>query len=368
MTTTVSKRSLNRATLARQLLLERTRIGVAEALKHLVGLQAQTANTWYTGLWSRLDGFDPAEVSRLLVERDVVRVALMRSTIHLVTAEDALWLRPLLQPAVERPLTGERRRGLRAMHDEIAEAGRMLLRDRPLTNIELGQALARRWPAAEPADLAMAVRVWVPLVQVPPRGVWGASGAARHVPLESWLPERPTASPPPSAEDLVVRYLAAFGPATVDDAQVWSGLTRLREAFETLRPELLVFRDESGRELFDLPDAPRPQDDTPAPPRFLYDFDNLLLSHADRTRFLSDERREWMLSVTKRFSYGTLLVDGFVAGVWRISREDGAAVLAIRLAERLAEHDSAAIAEEGERLLAFWSADAERREVRFESE
>lgn len=360
----MNHRALNRATLARQLLLRRSAMSVPEALEHLVGIQAQTASTWYTGLWSRLEGFQPEEVSRLLVERSIVRTALMRSTLHLVTAEDALRLRPLVQPALERPMTGYARKYLKEVHsEEVAAAGRAILEGGPpLTFIQLGKELAERWPEATPSDLAMTVRVYVPVVQVPPRGLWGASGAAAHTTLESWL-ARPLESGHPM-DDLVLRYLGAFGPATPGDMQAWSGLAGLREVFERLRPRLETFRDDAGRELFDLPDAPRPDADTPAPPRFLYDFENLMVSHADRSRFVTDERRKHLLSVANRFSYGNLLVDGFVVGIWRIEREGDTALLSIKLAERLSEQDKQEIAEEGERLLEFWAPDAPH-EARF---
>lgn len=364
---TVAQRELNRATLARQLLLERSALSVPEALERLVGLQAQTANSWYTGLWSRLGPFEPTDVSRLIEERRIVRVALMRSTIHLVTAEDALTLRPTLQAAVERPMTGSGRRRLAEMGtEEIIAEGRRLLEERPMTNLELGRLLAARWPEHEPADLVMAVRVGVPLVQVPPRGLWGRSGAAAHTPLQQWLGSDAGSAPPASAEQLVRRYLHAFGPATPADAQTWSGLTRLAEVFERLRPELVTFRDPSGRECFDVPDAPRPGADVPAPVRLLYDFDNLLLSHADRSRFLTDERRRWMLSVTQRFSYGSLLVDGFVAGVWRLERARATAAVVIRLAEKLASQHQEQVAEEASSLLALWAPDTPGHDVRFE--
>jgi len=355
---TITLRQLNRATLARQFLLERVAMPVPELLERIVGLQAQEASSWYGGFWSRLDPFDPQEVSQLLEERRIVRTALMRSTIHLVTTEDALVLRPLLQPAVAKPMTGYWRRQLAALHaEEVAAAARAALEDGPLTNKELGAALEGRWEGPTPSDLAMAARVWVPLVQVPPRGMWGRSGAARHTPLETWtgLP----VGPPLPVEDLVRRYLGAFGPATPADAQAWCGLTRLRDVFEQLRPELIVFRDEGGNELFDLPEAPRPSAETPAPARLLYDFDNVHLAHADRTRFASPELRAQMLREAEMYAYGTLMVDGFLRGMWRIERERERSTLRVRLTQPLshAEHDD--VSAEAASLLAFWAPEAE---------
>lgn len=357
-------RELNRATLARQLLLERVSMPATALLEHLVGLQAQEANSWYGGFWSRLEAFDPGEVSALLEERAIVRIALMRSTIHLVTTEDALRLRPLLQPAVAKPLTGHWRRHLAELHaEEVASAAREAFAEHgPLTNAELGALLQGRWDGPDASDVAMGARVWVPLAQVPPRGLWGRSGAARHLPLESWA-GRPL-GPALPAEELVLRYLAAFGPATPADAQAWSGLTRLRAVFERLRPQLAVFRDEAGRELFDLPDAPRPGPDVPAPPRFLYDYDNLMLGHADRTRFGSSELRAEVLRRAGMYAYGSLLVNGFLGGLWRIERGRGTATLVVRLAQPLDAAGRDAVTREGAALLRFWAPEVSH-EMRF---
>src|SRR5215213_8127679 len=221
----------------------------------------------------------------------------MRNTVHLVSARDCLTLRPLVQPVIDRGLYGNRahRAGVEGVDIEaLSAAGRALLEERPRTAKELGVLLQERWPERDPASLARAIRHLVPLVQVPPRGVWGKSGPAAHTTAEAWL-GRPL-DRDPSLEEMVVRYLGAFGPASVKDAQTWSGLTRLREVFERLRPRLRTFRDEEGTELFDLPGAPRPDPDTPAPARFVAAFDNLILSHADRTRIIATEHRKAIAS------------------------------------------------------------------------
>ncbi len=212
----------------------------------------------------------------------------MRNTVHLVSARDCLQLRPLVQPVIDRGFYTNRahREGLEGVDIEaLSAAGRALLEERPRTAKELGELLRERWPERDPASLARAIRHLVPLVQVPPRGVWGKSGPAAHTTAEAWLSH--PLDPGLSLEELVIRYLGTFGPASVKDVQAWSGLTRLGEVVDRLRPRLLSFRDERGRELFDLPDAPRPDPDTPAPPRFLPNFDNLILSHADRTRVVA---------------------------------------------------------------------------------
>lgn len=356
----LSRRALGRATLARQFLLGRTDATVPEVVAHLVGLQAQTPHTWYTGLWSRVAGFTPDLAADALVDRRLVRIALMRSTIHLVTAADALELRPAVQPALDRDLFrnythGRDMRGLDV--DAVVAAGRALLAEAPRTNKELGALLQQRWPDRSAAALAYAIRCLVPLVQVPPRGVWGRSGSIAHTTVETWLGA--SVVDKPSVDDLVRRYLAAFGPATVKDVQTWSGLTRLREVVEEL--PLLRLRGEDGQELFDLPDAPRPDEDVPAPVRFLYDFDNLLLSHADRRRVVTDDVR-----ARNYDPHGPVpqffLVDGVTAGDWAVQRTKEVATLELRPFHRLTTPDE--VEREGARLLAFLAPDVPRHEVR----
>ncbi|HEU5472410.1 MAG TPA: winged helix DNA-binding domain-containing protein [Actinophytocola sp.] len=359
---TLLPRALNRATLDRQLLLRRTAMPLLEAIEHLAGLQAQTPHTWYHGLWCRLTGFDPDALGALLTERKVVRMALMRSTIHLVTARDCLAMRPLVQPVIERSMASNFGRNLVGLDaDAVDTAARALLEDRPMIFRELGRALAQRWPDRDPDSLAQAVRARVPLVQVPPRGVWGRSGRPAHTTVEHWLGRG--VDPTPSIDELVLRYLAAFGPASVLDAQTWSGLTRLAEVFDRLRSGLVTFRDEGGRELFDLPGAPRPDPDTPAPPRFLYDYDNLLLSHADRSRVVTPAVHQQGYR-ERNVMPSLLLVDGVTRGEWRITRAGGTATLAVRPFDPLSGADGAAVAEEGARLLAF-AAPGDAPEVRF---
>ncbi len=346
-------RALNRAPLERQMLLRRRMLSAEEAVEHLVGMQAQAPNPPYMGLWTRLEGFCPNQLARLILDRRAVRVALMRNTVHLVSARDCLKLRPLVQPVIDRGLYANRvnRAGIEGVDVEaLATAGRALLEEKPRTAKELGVLLRERWPESEPASLARAVRHLLPLVQVPPRGVWGRSGQTTHTTAEAWL-GRPL-NPDPSPEEMVARYLGAFGPAGVKDVQTWSGLTRLGEVLERLRPRLCTFRDERGRELFDLPNAPRPDPNTPAPARFLPEFDNLILSHADRARVIADEYRR-VLASRNGMVPATFLVDGFVRGTWKVQRTRRKATLVIEPFEALTERDRGALAEEGERLLRF---------------
>ena len=361
----LSLRALNRATLERQLLLRRSAMSPLEAVEHLVGLQAQVPLNPYTALWSRLEGFRPEALAELLVERRVVRIAVMRSTIHLVSADDCLVLRPLVQPVLDGELARhpEHAPALRGVDlgPVLADAA-ALLAERPRTGPELRSALAERYPQHSAAALAYACRNLLALVQVPPRGVWGRTAQVTSTTAEAWL-GRPLAARP-SIDDVVLRYLAAFGPAAAADVAAWSRLTGLREAVDRLRPKLRAFRDERGRELVDLPDAPRPDPATPAPPRFLPEYDNLLLSHADRSRFLSDDRRR-ALARTAGPVHGSVLHDGLVCGLWRLERAAGDATLVVSHVERLSRKAIAAIAAEGRRLLRLIAGDAETREIRF---
>ncbi|MET0134285.1 MAG: winged helix DNA-binding domain-containing protein [Kibdelosporangium sp.] len=355
----ITLQALNRATLARQLLLSRSDMPIPDAIEHLVGLQAQTANTWYHGLWSRLADFRPARLSDLLANREVVRLALMRSTIHLVTARDSLELRAHTQPVIERAMLGVYGKNLVGLDPaELIEVGRELLAAQPLTFSELGKRMAGHWPDRDPLSLGHAVRAWVALVQIPPRGLWGRSGQAVHSTIETFLGQEVHAKTP--ADKLVLRYLAAFGPASVRDAQLWSGLTRLAEVFERLRPRLVTFRNEIGAELFDLPDAPRPDAETPAPVRYLYDFDNLLLSHHDRSRVMTPERL-----ARQRAANGMAprcyLVDGFTRGEWMVTKpRNGKALLTLSPYKKPTGNDIAALMHEGYRLLDFAAAGADQ--------
>jgi hypothetical protein len=358
----LTTRAINRATLARQWLLERTDAPLPDVLEHLVGLQAQTPHTAYVGLWTRVTGFRPEVLSTLITDRAVVRIALMRGTIHMVTARDAWQLRPLLQPVLDRVQKGQFARRLVGVDsDELVARGRAFVETEPRTFKALGDHLLERWPGRDRMALEQAVRTGVPLVQVPPRGLWGRSGPIAHTSIEAWLGE-----PPPrtlTLDGLVTRYLAAFGPASVMDIQAWCGLTRLGEVVERLRPGLVAFRDEHGRELFDLPDAPRPDPEVPAPPRFLYDFDNLLLSHADRSRVITEEAAQQGYEL-RNVQPRMLLVDGFTRGDWKVTRTKGTATLTIRPFTKMSTRDKSAVTREGERLLAF-AAPSDTHDIQF---
>jgi hypothetical protein len=354
----LTRRQLNRSLLARQMLLERADVPAIEVIERLVGMQAQVPTDPYTALWSRISEFRPTELSELINERRAVRaVGLMRTTIHLVSARDALTIRPLMQPVLDRAwrYSPFSKQLAGADVDDVVAAGLELLAERPYVATELGKRLQERWPDADPNSMGYAIRFLVPVLQPPPRGLWARSGAARVDTIERWLGQ--SLDPNPSVDELVQRYLGAFGPASAKDVAVWSWLTGMREVLERLRPRLCTFRDENGRELFDVPDAPFPDPETPAPVRFLPEYDNIALSHDDRTRVLDRKLSEpiWMR--------GSILVDGFVRGTWRLDRERGKAVLRIGLFDSLTPTDRADVEGEAELLAAFLVPEAETREI-----
>jgi hypothetical protein len=361
---TLTLRELNRATLARQMLLDREKLPVLDAVERLVGLQAQLPGPPFVGLWARLQDFRRDDLKRLMSERLVVRATLMRATLHLMTAVDYLLLRPALQPALARSLQGIAGRRMQGLDvEQLVATVRAFFAHEPRAFAELREVLSDLLPDRDPSALAYAVRTHLPLVQVPSaNSTWGYSGRTPFTPAESWLGRPLAASQDPRR--LFFRYLAAFGPAGVMDFQAWSGLTRTKGAIEALKPELRSFRDEKGNELLDLPDAPRPPGDVPASARFVPDYDNLILSHSDRTRVISDEYRPRIFLSAARVR-ATFLVDGFVRGAWKIEKSRRAATLVIEPFEPLADEDRDALTGEGERLLRFVADGAETVEVRF---
>jgi len=365
MAVVLSQRALNRATLARQMLLERRKATVAQAIEKLAGLQAQAPNPPYIGLWSRLEGFRREQLTEALKKRRVVRMSTMRATLHLMAASDALAWRPLLEPVHQRGLAGEHARALEGIdRAAVVKAGWALLREGPLTGSELGRALAARWKDRQPASLAALIRNSLPLVHLPPAGSWNSHQSAQLQPIGQWLGDSAADAAAATQDDLLLRYLAAFGPATLADAGAWSGLTGWKAVAERLRPQLRTFTGEQGQELFDLPRAPRPGPDTPAPPRLVAEWDNLLLSHADRSRVMSEAHRSRVFTVNG-IVRGTVLLDGFVAGTWKIERAKNAATVVLEPFARWSKADRLGVQEEAMRLLAFAAGgEGERHDVR----
>ncbi|WP_041614248.1 winged helix DNA-binding domain-containing protein [Paenibacillus sp. JDR-2] len=358
----ISSLELNRAILARQMLLTRSNTPVLHALDWFIGLQAQAPNAPYYSLWTRLEAFEPIVLSSLISNRQAVRIALMRSTLHLVSANDCLLLRPWVQPVQERALKSSFGKRLGTVDlNALASEGRKLVEEKPLAFSEIGKLLAEVWPDADPDALAAAVRTLVPLIQVPPRGLWGESGRAIHTSAEVWLEQ--SLLEQPDVEKLVLRYLGAYGPASVKDMQAWSGLTRLKDYFEKLRPRLVIFRDELGNELFDLPDAPRPDPGFIPPVRFLGEFDPMLLGIADRSRVM-DRNYGKRIFTANGILRSTILLKGYIEGLWSIERDSGQAALLIDSFRPLTKDERHDLIQEGEKLLEF-AAPGFTHEIRF---
>lgn len=359
----LTRPELNRCLLERNLLLERSVLGVAEAVEHLVGLQAQEPQEPYLGLHARLAGFDPVGASELLESRQLVRILMMRRTVHLVTARDALGLRTLHDPMLRQRMRGTLGRLMPGVdEDALAEACRPLFAAQPQGLTEAARAVADRWPGVEPRVLGDAVSTLLPLVQVPPRGLWRHGGPARCTTVEAWLGTEPPAPGRPGAipvQEVVVRYLRAFGPAATADIRAWSGLAGLPAVLRSLAPDLRTYRDERGRLLWDHPDGTVPDARLPATPRFLPAFDNALLGYDDRSRVVADEHRGVSVAGLR-----SLLVDGQVAGTWTVERDGDTAVLRIRrLTSFGSRRSERAVVAEAERVAAFLHPDAACHEV-----
>ena len=360
----LDRRALNRALLARQLLLKRHHLSASATLERLVGMQAQAPNLPYVGLWSRLEGFRHEQLSRLVESKRAVRISLMRNTIHLITTRDALDLKPLFMPLGERGFMHGSPWGRNVKNADmkaVLEAGREIMSEKPRTIAQLTKILEQRFPGRDANALAYGVRYMLPMVFTPPRGTWGGRGLVTLMTIESWL-GRPLGAPSPP-DGFVLRYLAAFGPATPADFRAWSGLS-MHEVFERLRPRLKIFQNERGAELFDVPKAPRPVGETTVPVRFMPDFDNILLAYADRTRIMPSGKHLGMFN-SNGAMMGSVLCDGFVRAKWAPVKSDSATILVVTPFEKpISKADEHAIAEEGLRLLEFLAPE-EKHDVRF---
>ena len=320
----LTPRALNRATLARQLLLERKKTKPVAVIERLVGMQAQQARPPFIGLWSRIEGFKRED----LLRADVVRATMMRGTLHLMSHADYIEFRAAMQPMLSA--LGARAKGIDL--DRILTNARTFFK-KPRTFDEFRKSIG----GGDERAIAYAVRMNLPLIQTRTDERWGYSSSAVFQLFDTPINAKA------DLEALVLRYLAGFGPASVNDMQIWSGLRGLREIFEGLRPKLMVFGD-----LFDLPKAERPDEDTEAPVRFLPEYDNLLLGHSDRSRIVAAEYRKRL--VTRNLTIpATFLVDGFVAGTWKIERGK----MKLEPFGRLSREVRVALDEEGERLVEF---------------
>jgi hypothetical protein len=355
----LSRRELNRSLLARQMLLVRARMPIEPAVRHLVGLQAQRPDPPHIGLWSRLFGIRHTDIDDLIDRRRLLRVAAMRATIHLLTVDDALGLRPVIQPALDRELSAPVFKSLRRVKlNAVVARGRELCREQPLTFAALGECLAREFPAGDPHALAIAVRNHVALAQVPPRGRWRTAAPTVHVPVADWLGSPMSTDPDPAP--LVLRYLAAFGPATAADIATWSGLRGIKVLLEQLGDQVCWLTDDRGRTLVDVPGGILPDPDVPAPVRLLPEYDNALLSHADRTRIIEDGDRPFVFTRNGHVG-GTVLVDGYVRATWRTVIERDTETLTVRPLRRLTGSQCSDIEREALALLAFASPQLDHR-------
>ncbi|MET7281438.1 winged helix DNA-binding domain-containing protein [Kribbella sp. NPDC005582] len=356
----LSLQAQNRATLERQWLLERHDATALEAIEHLVGMQAQIPLAPYVGLWSRLTAFQPADLADLLEGRTAVRGSMMRATIHLMSSRDFLAFRPLIQPRLDREVYQNMTYGRHRLEGldmpAVLQAGTDRITAGPATAVQLREHLAPLWPDRDPAALAHAVRCLLPTIQTPPRGIWGKGGNPAMSLPHLWLNADP--SPTPDPESLVLRYLAAYGPASVLDAQSWSGLTHLAEIFD--RIDLRTYTDaDSGRTLYDLPTLTLPSPDLTPPIRFLPEFDNLYLSHADRSRWSSPRPLQSL------YTQGTLLHNGHPTATYRIPKPTKSqATLEITPLAPLPKKTQSQIEPEARALLAFAHPGA-AHEVRF---
>lgn len=352
--TTLTQRQLNRALLARQMLLARETLPVVAAVERLAGLQAQEPNPPYIGLWTRMGDFQRDELTQAIEGRVIVRTPWLRSTLHLVSAHDFRRFRAVLQPALSRALNSFYGKDARSLDlPAVVAAARPFVAQAPRTTGDIRAHLLAQMPDQDGPALAYAARNHLPLVQVPPGGTWG-SGAAAYLLADAWLEPAADVSTA-DLGDLLRRYLAAFGPASLMDFQFWTGMTRLKDALKPHLEGLHVYEDEAGRTLYDLPGAALPDADTPAPPRFMPAYDNLVISHKDRSRVISDAAYKRVFLSAARV-LPTVLVDGVVAGTWSAGREGDSAVLTVTPFSAFSDEVRAALTTEGERLLRFIEA------------
>lgn len=359
---TLTDRQLNRATLARQMLLERSNRGITETVGFLGGLQAQQSNDPYIALWSRLEGFTQEQLTALIVDRTLARATSMRGTLHLHTAHDLIGMRPLVKDFLKAMWTSNFRKRFGSEDEKkVVRAGVKLLDAKaPMTAGALGKALQEKFPTAEPQSLAVLLQVTEILVQVPPTRLWGNGSAPLLTRVENWLPS--PQEQPLSRVDLVRRYLRAFGPASVSDMQVWCRLTKLSAEFELLKDELVTFRSEDGRMLYDYPDAPRPDAGVSAPVRFLPLYDNVYLGYDNRSRMLAKGDTTRVNLLLAGFK-PAVLVDGIIAATWSVESKKGEVRLRVEPYRKLRKTEVRDIEGEGLAFLKFWDRTVERREV-----
>jgi len=316
----ITTRTLTRTLWLRQQLVPGHRAvhRVPEVVEHLIGLQAQDNLPPYLSLAARVDAFSPADLSDAIEDRTLVRFFTMRGTVHVLTAADALQLRGWVQPALDRVsatnLTSRPAKHLTT--DRLDAVVGPFLEDGPRSLTDIGGALAAAYPDVPEEALRHVARERLPLVQVPPRGLWKRSGGVVHQYADRYLEAEFREA---EVEDLVLRYLASYGPATAADMTKWSLVTRLAPVFTAMAKEgrLIVCKDDKGRTLYDVPGFPLADDDLPLPPVLLGKYDNIFLSHADRDRIAPDEARKAWMGVNGGVG-SVLFLDGLLAGLWKV--------------------------------------------------
>ena len=348
----ISQRQLNRTLLSRQMLLGPVSLQADKAVERLVAVQAQVASPPYFGLWARVGGFEPAHLMSLRDSGKVVRAALLRSTLHWVTAADYRWIRPVIQPALEKAwqgFFGVRKSGIDVA--PLCEVALGILQDGPISLNALSDGLLREFPSWNKEAMEYGVRTHLPLVQVSPAGAWKGGTAARYqlVDVDDAV----------DAARLVRRYLAAFGPATARDVAAWAGFTAIGKAMPR---DLVEYQDEAGRVLYDLPGLEIVDGDFPAPVRFVAEYDNLVLAHADRSRVLPEVHRKKVLLTAGRVC-ATVLIDGFVGGVWKLERDKKVLRVRVELFAEPSKKLRKELDQEGAKLMAF--AEAHELDVRW---
>jgi hypothetical protein len=338
------------------MLLARESLPPLRVIERLIGLQAQQPRPPFIGLWTRLADFEPPQLLQLIHERKVVRGTMMRATLHLVASKDYLAFRGSVQPALTAGMQSVVKGRKSDLDIEaVVTAAKRCFSERPQTFSELREALSKSFPGVDERAMGYVARTRLPLILLPNDSEFGFGADSKFASADSWIGK--TVASDDQTPELVVRYLAAFGPATIADAQIWSGLRGLKPLFEALRPELITFRDERGRELFDVSKAPRPSAETPVPVRFLPAFDNAILAHADRSRIIADDYRP--LVVTKNLQVlPTFLVNGFVGGTWAFARSNNIATITMSPFTTLTARRRHDVAAEAERLLRFLAKDA----------
>lgn len=325
----VTAKQINRSYLARQHLLERVEMTAHQAIEYLVALQAQDVMPPFIGLWSRLQGFRPEGINNGLLDRTLVRATSLRPTVHLTTRRDVLKLLPIMLPGYVRMAQAPTSiRGLFSRVDiaDVTTWANWLMNNTDRGAEEMRERARIDWPEEDPQLLASAVQWILPLCQIPPRGVWKTNARPRWALADQWLGEPLETTS--NLEELVLRYIRAFGPMATGDIQAWSRLTGLKPVIDSLRPDLRLLIDEVGRELLDLPESLWPEEATAVPVRFLGAYDNLWLAHKDRSRILAEDHR--LLIMNNGIGRPAVLIDGLIAARYRIDVRKRRAILSIQ--------------------------------------